>query len=154
MAEMDALYIQEVDSAIERALAEDVRDGDITTQWTVPPDVVARAELISREPGIIAGLDVAAATFRHVDSRIGFERLAGEGDRVASDTVLAEVSGPARGILTAERTALNFVQRMSGIATATARYVEAVNGTQVRILDTRKTAPGLRALDKRAVVAG
>ncbi len=139
---------------VERALAEDVGAGDISTDWTVGPHVLARAELIAREAGVVAGLEAAAAVFRAVESRIGFEALVSDGDRVDSDAVLAEVSGPAAGILTAERTALNFLQRMSGVATATAGYVDAVAGTGVLILDTRKTAPGLRTFDKYAVSAG
>jgi len=151
LAELDEKAVKE---AVRRALEEDVGDGDVSTLWTVRPDSVARAELIAREAGVVAGMAVAVAVFRAVDARIGFEGLVVDGDSVAVDAVIAEVSGPAAGILTAERTALNFLQRMSGIATTTARYVETVDGTGVQILDTRKTVPGLRALDKYAVAAG
>jgi len=133
-----------VDQLIELALAEDVGDGDITTRILVPPDAQATARIVRREPGVVAGLDVAAAVFERFD--VALEP--GEGD------VVARLEGPAAGILTAERTALNFLGRLSGIATLTARYVEAVAGTGAQILDTRKTIPGLRALEKAAVVAG
>ena len=143
-----------VEQAIDRALLEDVGDGDITTIWTVREAATARADLIARAPGVVAGLEVAARVFRKVDPAILFESRASDGAQVAPEDVVAVVSGPARGILTAERTALNFLQRMSGIATMTAQYVAAVAGTGTQILDTRKTVPGLRALDKYAVAAG
>ena len=139
---------------IEWALIEDVGDGDITTKWTVPLTKQAKAKIIARADGIIAGLDVARWVFEAVDEAIVFEAQVEDGERVADGDVLAEMSGPARGLLTGERVALNFLQRMSGIATMTAQFVEAVKGTQTRILDTRKTVPGLRLLDKYAVVAG
>ncbi len=139
---------------IERALIEDVGDGDITTKWTVPLTKQAKAKFIARADGIIAGLDVAQWVFETVEEAIVFEAQVEDGARVADGDILAEVSGPARGLLTGERVALNFLQRMSGIATMTAQFVEAVQGTQTRILDTRKTVPGLRVLDKYAVVAG
>ena len=151
LARLDETIVAEL---VCLALEEDVGGGDVSTLWTVGPHAIVRAELIAREAGVVAGMAVALAVFRSVDPRIGFEGLVVDGDRVADGTVLAEVSGSAAGILTAERTALNFLQRMSGIATGTARYVEAVEGTGVQILDTRKTAPGLRALDKYAVAAG
>jgi len=132
-----------VDELIDRALAEDVGDGDLTTRILVPPDVRATARIEQREPGVIAGLDVAAAVFARFDVQL----------EPAKD-VVARLAGPAAGILTAERTALNFLGRLSGIATLTARYVKAVEGTGVQILDTRKTTPGLRKLEKAAVAAG
>jgi nicotinate-nucleotide pyrophosphorylase (carboxylating) len=132
-----------VDELIERALAEDVGDGDLTTRILVPPDLRANAHIEQREPGVISGLDVAAAVFARFDVKL----------EPAKD-VVARLEGPAAGILTAERTALNFLGRLSGIATLTARYVEAVEGTGVKILDTRKTTPGLRELEKAAVAAG
>ncbi|MDA0747709.1 MAG: carboxylating nicotinate-nucleotide diphosphorylase [bacterium] len=143
-----------LEQAIELALAEDVGDGDVTTLWTLRENATARAELIAKAPGVVAGLDVARAVFFRVDPDISFQAKVKDGARVAAQEVLAEVSGPARGILTAERTALNFLQRMCGIATMTAAYVDAVVGTGACILDTRKTAPGLRMLDKYAVAAG
>ena len=132
-----------MDDLIDRALAEDVGDGDLTTRILVPPDARATARIEQKEPGVIAGLDVAAAVFERFDVRL----------EPAKD-VVARLDGPAAGILTAERTALNFLGRLSGIATLTARYVEAVEGTGAKILDTRKTTPGLRELEKAAVAAG
>lgn len=143
-----------LDRVVDAAVMEDVGDGDISTDWTVRPNALAHARLIARAPGVIAGLAVAERVFHRVDSRIHVTPRTEDGARVDVDDLLAEVAGPARGILTAERTALNFLQRMSGIATLTAAYVDAVAGTGVRILDTRKTSPGLRMLDKYAVAAG
>ena len=139
---------------VARALAEDVGPGDITTAATVAPEAQCLAEIVAKADGVIAGLEVARAVFQAVDSGIVFEEVVADGARVAPNTVVARVAGNTRGVLTAERTALNFLQRMSGIATLTAQYVEAVKGTKARILDTRKTAPGLRLLDKYAVQAG
>jgi nicotinate-nucleotide pyrophosphorylase (carboxylating) len=133
-----------VDELINRALAEDVGAGDLTTRILVPPEARATARIVQKEDGVISGLDVAAAVFARFD--VSCEP--GEGE------VVARLEGPAAGILTAERTALNFLGRLSGIATLTARYVEAVEGTGVQILDTRKTTPGLRELEKAAVAAG
>lgn len=140
--------------AIDRALAEDIGAGDATTDAIVPTDAVMTGQIIAKQEGVAAGLDVAGAVFIKLDERIRFERLAGEGERVADRQVLARVSGPARALLTGERTALNFMGRMSGIATLTRRFVDAVAGTGAVILDTRKTAPGLRAADKQAVLRG
>lgn len=139
---------------IDRALYEDVRDGDITTLWTIPETKQARAEFIAKAEGVVAGLDVVKWVFERVDTSVVFETRVNDGARVFPKDVIAEVHGPARGLLTAERTALNFLQRMSGTATMTAQFVKAVKGTQTRILDTRKTAPGLRILDKYAVATG
>jgi len=139
---------------IDRALAEDVRDGDVTTLWTIPEDAQARARFVARAEGVVAGLEVAKWTFERVDSCVVFEAHEDDGDRVQQGDLMAEVSGPARALLTGERTALNFLQRMSGIATMTDAFVQAVDGTGTRILDTRKTVPGLRLLDKYAVAAG
>jgi len=139
---------------VRRALREDVGRGDITTQCVVPADARASAAVIARQSGVIAGLDVARAVFTEVDAGIAFRASAADGDAVDAGAMIAAAAGPARALLTAERTALNFLQRMSGIATITRRYVHAVEGTSARILDTRKTAPGLRCLDKWAVVLG
>ena len=139
---------------IARALAEDVGDGDVTTKWTVPFAKRADAVITAKADGVIAGLDVARWVFEAIDEAIAFAARVKDGERVGAGDVLAEVSGSARGLLTGERVALNFLQRMSGIATMTAQFVEAAQGTNAQILDTRKTAPGLRALDKYAVVAG
>ncbi len=128
--------------------------GDLSTLWTIQANATGQARLISKAEGIVAGLDVAAATFNVLDPRICFEKIVEDGASVLPEQVIAEVSGPTKGILTAERMALNFLQRMSGIATGTARFVRAIAGTGARILDTRKTVPGLRLLDKYAVRVG
>ena len=136
------------------ALAEDVGEGDVTTDATVAEDAVGTAEIVLREPGVVCGLGAAEAVFRALDPELRFERLVDEGATVTGSTPVARVSGPERAILTGERTALNFLGRLSGIATLTRRYVDAVSGTGAAILDTRKTTPGLRALEKHAVAAG
>ena len=136
------------------ALAEDLGDGDVTTEATVDADVTGSADLVVKEPGVVCGLAVAEAVFRAVDPELRFERLVEEGASVAAGTAVARVAGPERAILTGERTALNFLARLSGIATLTRRYVDAVDGTGAAILDTRKTTPGLRALEKHAVATG
>jgi len=136
------------------ALAEDVGEGDVTTEATVGEDAVGTAELLLREPGVVCGLAVAEAVFRALDPELRFESLVDEGTVVPGGTAVARVTGPERAILTGERTALNFLARLSGIATITRRYVDAVAGTGAAILDTRKTTPGLRALEKHAVVTG
>lgn len=145
---------ESLQDTIRLALAEDIGRGDVTSTAIVPPDGRASAHLIAKQDGIVAGLDVAAAVFREHDPGIQFTARVQEGQRVSPGTLLAEVEGPARAILTAERTALNFLGRMSGIATLTRRFVDAIAGTNARILDTRKTAPGLRSFDKLAVARG
>ena len=156
------------DPALERivqaALAEDVGRGDVTTEATVSPDAVGTAELLVKEPGIVCGLRVAEAVFRALDPDLEFEPVVLDGDwvegssslqhSVAKSCAVALVTGPERAILTGERVALNFLGRLSGLATLTKRYVDAVAGTGVAILDTRKTTPGLRALEKHAVACG
>ncbi|MEA2403979.1 MAG: hypothetical protein QOE08_626 [Thermoleophilaceae bacterium] len=138
---------------IDRALAEDVGSGDVTTAALVPEGATGRARLVQKAPGVVAGLLVAETVFRRVDPSLRWHPRAEEGAwREAG--LIAEVAGASRSILTGERVALNFLQRLSGVATLTARYVKAVEGTKARILDTRKTTPGLRALEKQAVVAG
>lgn len=141
-------------ACIRRALAEDIGPGDATTDSIIPAEAISVGEIIAKQPGVVAGLDVAAAAFFLVDHRVQFSALAAEGALVSNRQALAKVVGPARALLTAERTALNFLARMSGIATLTRRMVDVVAGTRAVILDTRKTAPGLRALDKLAVVRG
>ena len=138
---------------VARALAEDVGDGDVTGLATVPEDARATALISQKEPGVIFGLAVAEEVFRQCDPSIAVERLAPEGEWRDSGAVM-RASGDARRLLAAERTALNFLGRLSGVATETARHVRAVEGTGVRILDTRKTTPGLRTLEKAAVLAG
>jgi len=139
--------------AIDHALAEDVGEGDLTSEAVVPGNARASARLEQRAPGVLAGLDVAEAVFRRVDPELSWYGVAGEGAWRDPGTV-AEVAGSARSLLAAERVALNFLGRLSGVATLTARYVAAVEGTGARILDTRKTTPGLRALERRAVALG
>ncbi len=139
---------------VTRALAEDLGEGDVTSAATVPEDAPARARIVQKAPGVAFGLEVAGEVLRQAGGT-GFEVLVGEGewnDRVPLDLATAE--GPAQAILAGERVALNLLGRLSGVATLTARFVGAVAGTGVRILDTRKTTPGLRALEKAAVAAG
>lgn len=141
-------------TAIRNALAEDIGAGDVTTNSIVPPDAVMSGRIIAKQAGVVAGLDVAAATFRLLDRCVEFLPRVEEGGRVENRQMLADLTGPARALLTGERTALNFLGRMSGIATLTRQFVEAVAGTKAIILDTRKTAPGLRLVDKLAVQRG
>jgi nicotinate-nucleotide pyrophosphorylase (carboxylating) len=148
---LDPRFVADV---VARALAEDVGAGDVTTQATVPPGARATATITQKAPGVVFGLDVAEAAFRQADADAQIERLAPEGVWHEPGTPILRVTGTAAGIVTAERTALNFLQRLSGVATLTARYVEKVDGTGATILDTRKTTPTLRALEKAAVVAG
>lgn len=136
------------------ALEEDAPWGDITSTTLLPADSTATADLVARESGVFSGGAVFAAAFALTDPSLTVDVHVGDGDRFAPDDVLASVSGSARGILGAERIALNFTQRMSGIATMTADYVQAVDGTSVRIADTRKTTPGLRAFERHAVLCG
>lgn len=142
-----------VATVVRAALSEDRAGDDVTTQAVVEPDLVARGRLVAREAGVVCGLVVARHVFATLDEDITFEGHVADGDGVDSGTTLATVTGPAQAILTGERTALNLVQHLSGIATLTSRYVEAA-GTGCTILDTRKTTPGLRDLDKYAVRCG
>lgn len=140
---------------VASALSEDLgARGDITSQATVPADASITADLVARMPGTVAGLAVASYVFETVDDTVDFTSRLSDGDPVVAGSILASVSGSARSILAAERTALNLLGRMSGVATATARLVKAVAGTGARITDTRKTMPGLRALDKYSVAVG
>ncbi|HUP00362.1 MAG TPA: carboxylating nicotinate-nucleotide diphosphorylase [Gemmatimonadota bacterium] len=136
------------------ALAEDIGPGDITTRATVSRGLHGRATIVARASGIVAGLEVAAETYRRVDPLVEFAPASGDGSFVEPEAVVAVARGPFAALLTAERVALNFLQHLSGIATLTARFVAAVEGTRARIVDTRKTTPGLRALEKGAVRAG
>jgi nicotinate-nucleotide pyrophosphorylase (carboxylating) len=144
----------ELSQIIERALVEDLAGGDVTTDSLIPAHIEAAANLTPRGPGVIAGLQVAEAVFKRVDPSLQFKVRLVDGDVVEGGESVAVVSGSMASILKAERTVLNLVQRMSGIATLTARFVSAVSHTRAVIVDTRKTAPGLRSLDKYAVAAG
>ena len=146
---------EDFNDIVERALAEDLAErGDITSRSVIPATATSQANIVARSTGVIAGLEVAGYVFTRVDPSVEFERLVMDGARIGAGAIVATVSGHSRSILTAERTALNLLGRMSGVATATAELVEAVQGTGARITDTRKTMPGLRVLDKYAVVAG
>lgn len=139
---------------INLALEEDIGPGDVTSQYFVPEDREARALIVAKADGVIAGVEVAAEVFRRVDPSIKVKILLEDGSWVSPRAYVIEVIGKARSLLTAERVALNFLQRMSGVATKTRQFVELMDGTSARILDTRKTTPGWRALEKAAVVAG
>jgi nicotinate-nucleotide pyrophosphorylase (carboxylating) len=143
-----------LDRIVRESLAEDLGSGDVTTDATVDEGATGTAVLVTRAPGVVAGLDAVEAVFRALDPEVEFEPLADDGDELHGPAPVARVSGSLRAILTGERLALNLLGRLSGIATATKRYVAAVEGTGVAILDTRKTTPGLRALEKHAVAAG
>ena len=139
---------------VRRALSEDVGTGDVTTLYTVSPSIRATALILAKSAGVVAGLPVAAAVFLQVDPSLVIEAEVEEGTPVQPGQTLMTISGAAQSILTGERVALNFLQHLSGIATKTARFVELVAGTRARIVDTRKTTPGLRALEKYAVRVG
>jgi nicotinate-nucleotide pyrophosphorylase (carboxylating) len=144
-----------IDDAVRRALDEDLgRAGDITTLATIPADATAEAVIATRKPGVVAGLPVAATSFRILDAAVRFEAAVRDGAALAPGDVVARISGPARSVLSAERVALNFLGRMSGIATLTAAYVAKVAHTRARIVCTRKTTPNLRAFEKYAVRCG
>ncbi len=151
MLDLSPAVIRDV---VARALAEDVGAGDLTTLATVPAEAHAAAAFVFREPGVVCGLPVVEAVFAAVAPGLEVRAALAEGARAERGAVAATVAGPARGLLTGERVALNLLQRLSGVATVAARYAEAVAGTGARILDTRKTTPGLRALEKYAVRVG
>lgn len=143
-----------IEKIIKQAFEEDIATGDVTTLATIPDSQIATAEFLAKDSGVIAGLDITQKIFELLNPKIIFESFVENGAWVDKGKIIAKVSGPAGSILTAERTALNFLQRMSGIATATKKYIDAVAGTKAIILDTRKTVPGLRIFDKMAVVQG
>ena len=145
---------RQVRRVVDLALDEDAPSGDLTSEVFVPATAVAGARVVAREAGVMAGGDVLVETFAAVDPAVVVEVLRADAEPFAAGDVLATVEGPARAVLRGERVALNLVQRLCGIATLTARYVEAVEGTGVRIVDTRKTTPGLRALERHAVRCG
>jgi nicotinate-nucleotide pyrophosphorylase (carboxylating) len=151
---MDPLPQELVLKHVRAALAEDVGSGDVTTQATVPENAMARAAMVARQEMVVCGLQFAEAAFQQLERAMGVEWLIQDGIRVQPKTALLHIKGPARALLTAERVALNFVQRLSGVATLSARFVEAVGGTGTVILDTRKTTPGWRELEKYAVRCG
>jgi len=145
---------QQVERIVKDALSEDIASGDVTTEALIPSDLRGKASILVKRDGVLAGIDVAREVFRQIDRSLRFKALAKDGTKVRKGQVVATVEGKAASILKAERTALNFLQHMSGIATETARYVEAVSGTRAVVTDTRKTIPGLRLLEKYAVRAG
>jgi nicotinate-nucleotide pyrophosphorylase (carboxylating) len=154
LSRVESLSTDEVYRAVQLALAEDIGPGDATTSATVPEQATITALMRAREPLVAAGLVLAEAAFHQLSSNVQITRAIQDGEKAASGQEMLRISGYARAILSAERVALNFVQRLSGIATLTARFVEAVNGTPARILDTRKTTPGWRRLEKYAVTCG
>ncbi|MDX1661311.1 MAG: nicotinate-nucleotide diphosphorylase (carboxylating), partial [Gemmatimonadota bacterium] len=151
---LDRRHDPGLEALVRAVLAEDVGEGDVTTAATVPEGRVGRAEIVAKADGVVAGLDAVEATYRAVDAAVRFEARAADGDRVRPGTRVATAAGPFDALLVAERTALNFLQRLSGVATLAARFVSAIESTDVTIVDTRKTTPGLRDLEKAAVRAG
>jgi nicotinate-nucleotide pyrophosphorylase (carboxylating) len=143
-----------IDAIVQLALSEDIGTGDITTNSTVPANASARGVFRAKQAGVVSGIAVTAAVFSAVDPDVVFEPRLRNGDSFDVGDEIAIVHGPARSVLTSERVALNFLQRLSGVATATRRYVDAVAGTRARIIDTRKTTPGMRLLEKAAIVHG
>jgi nicotinate-nucleotide pyrophosphorylase (carboxylating) len=150
----DILAPEHLDPLIRNALAEDVGAGDVTTDAIVPGDMTCRGKIVCKQDGVIAGITVAERVFQLVDERLQFDAKTKDGEKVQEDAIVARLFGPARAMLTAERVALNFLQHLSGIASMTGRYVKAVDGTKCKILDTRKTTPGLRGLEKYATRIG
>lgn len=151
---MTAAVEPDIRALIDLALSEDVGTGDITSIATVPADRIATAIMLAKQNGVLSGIGVAQEVFRTVDPEVTFDALKANGDELRDRDHIAIVRGNARSILTAERTALNFVQRLSGVATVTAEYATAVAGTSTKVVDTRKTTPGMRLLQKRAVIHG
>jgi nicotinate-nucleotide pyrophosphorylase (carboxylating) len=150
----ESLAPEHIDRLIETALAEDIGPGDVTTDAVIPVDMTCRGKVVCKEDGVVAGLSIMQRVFQTLEPRIQVDLKTRDGERVQSDQIVARLHGPARGMLRAECVALNFLQHLSGIATMTARYVRAVEGTKTKILDTRKTTPGLRALEKYATRMG
>jgi nicotinate-nucleotide pyrophosphorylase (carboxylating) len=144
----------QMDAIIELALSEDIGSGDLTARTVIPETARATGQMLLKSTGVISGLTVAERVFALVDTKIRWQALVEDGVSLEAGTVIGEITGPARSVLTAERTALNFVQRLSGVATLTRTFVNAIAGTGARIIDTRKTTPGMRVLDKQAVRHG
>lgn len=151
---MDKYLLEAISPIIDAGLNEDVNTGDLTTDLLIPADTQTTAIMIAKADGVIAGLPVAEAVFKKLDPKVKFTCHINDGSRVKYGDLICTIVGTYRALLTGERLALNFLQRMSGIATETSKYVDAVKGTKTEILDTRKTVPGLRLLDKYAVKAG
>ena len=145
---------EEIDSIIKRALEEDMPEGDITSESIIPSHSQSKAVFLAKEEGVLAGIDVAKRVFQLIDPSTTFDKMREDGQTFHEEETLAQISGPAVSLLKGERIALNFLQRLSGIASATRRYVQAISGTKTKILDTRKTTPGLRILEKYAVRMG
>jgi len=145
---------QTTSTLIDLALAEDIGSGDVTSEFFIPKDREARGLIVAKDEGVIAGVEIAAEVFRRVDAELTVKVLLEDGSRVTRKACVMEIRGNARSMLTAERVSLNFLQRLSGVASKTHRFVELTEGTPARILDTRKTTPGWRALEKAAVLAG
>ncbi|MHB8580153.1 MAG: carboxylating nicotinate-nucleotide diphosphorylase [Ignavibacteriaceae bacterium] len=151
---MKSINKKEFESIIDAAIKEDIGSGDVTTNQIVPKNRNAKAYFLAKEDGIIAGLSIAKSVFKKLDNKVIWKSFVKEGDKISAGTKIAEVNGSLRALLTGERTALNFLQRISGIASVTSKYVEVLNSTGTKILDTRKTVPGLRIIDKYAVKIG
>ncbi|MFT5032067.1 MAG: nicotinate-nucleotide pyrophosphorylase (carboxylating) [Candidatus Binatia bacterium] len=151
---MQPLSAEAVQTAVDRALQEDIGSGDATTLATVPSDSVSAASMVARQKMVVCGLPLAEAAFRSLAAELKITPGAADGDPIEAGRELLRIEGPTRAILTGERTALNFIQRLSGVATLTANYVDAIAGTTTQILDTRKTTPGWRLLEKYAVACG
>jgi nicotinate-nucleotide pyrophosphorylase (carboxylating) len=145
---------EEIDSIIKRALEEDMPEGDITSESIIPSNSQSKAVLLAKEEGVLAGIDVAKRVFQLIDPSTAFDKMREDGQTFHQEEILAKISGRAVSLLKGERIALNFLQRLSGIASATRRYVQAISGTKAKILDTRKTTPGLRTMEKYAVRMG
>jgi nicotinate-nucleotide pyrophosphorylase (carboxylating) len=150
----DTLSPEHLDPLINAALQEDLGPGDVTTDALIAAETTCRGKVVCKADGVICGLSVARRVFELIDERVQFDAKVKDGDRVQADQIVLRLYGPARAILSGERVALNYLQHLSGIATLTARYVKAVEGTKARILDTRKTTPGFRALQKYATRIG
>jgi nicotinate-nucleotide pyrophosphorylase (carboxylating) len=150
----DPLAPEHLDPLILAALAEDVGEGDLTSDAILPPEMTCRGKIVCKQDGVIAGLPVAERVFKLVDERLQFDAKTQDGEKVQEDAIVARLYGPARAMLRAERVALNYLQHLSGIASITARFVKAVDGTKTEILDTRKTTPGMRMLEKYATRMG
>ncbi len=147
-------HLDRIDHLIDLALQEDMPSGDVTTEAIIPESSLASAIILAKQDGVLAGIDVAGRVFEKVDGRVGFVKKVEDGQEFRKGDILAEIKGPAASVLRAERTALNFLQRLSGVATLTREFVRAVEGTGASILDTRKTTPGWRILEKYAVRMG